>query len=136
MGKKGPKLYILSYIEGDRKIEINIGWNFKVKSLFLRLLSQNIAVLTPVVTSLTQNRVKKEPTSISCINSDRKINLNTKGKSEVKYSFLQPLSQNFEVLTALGDVINAKLAQKRVETRIPCINGDKKMKIKRGTSKS
>ena len=37
---------------------------------------------------------------------------NCKGKFEVKYSFLKPLSQNFEVLTPHGDVINPKMGQK------------------------
>ena len=51
----------ISCIKGDRKIKINILWNFKVRSLFLRSLSQNIAVLTPVVLSLTQSWIKKGP---------------------------------------------------------------------------
>ena len=51
----------ISCIERDRKIEINR--NFEVRSLFVRSLSQNIALLTPVVTSLTQNWVKKGPNS-------------------------------------------------------------------------
>ena len=38
----------------------------------------------------------------------------SKGQLEVKYSFLKPLSQNFEVLTRRGDVINPKLVQKIV----------------------
>ena len=37
---------------------------------------------------------------------------NSKGKIEVKYSFLKPLSQNFEVLTLCVDVINPKMYQK------------------------
>ena len=46
------------------------------------------------------------------------------------YSFMKPFSQNFEVLTQLGDVINPKLARKRAQIRISCANGDRKMKIK------
>ena len=46
-------------IKGDRKIEINIWWNFEVKNLFLRLVSQNTSILTLLVTSLNQNWVKK-----------------------------------------------------------------------------
>ena len=49
----------ISCIEGDRKIEMIIWWNFEGRSLFLRSFSQKIAGLTPVVTSLTQNWVKK-----------------------------------------------------------------------------
>ena len=42
----------ISCIKGYRKIKINIWWNLEVRSLFLRSLSQSIAVLTPVVTPL------------------------------------------------------------------------------------
>ena len=51
---------------------------------------------------------------------------------EVKYSFMKPLSQNFEVLTQsnLVNVINPKLARKRTQTRISCTNVDRKIKIK------
>ena len=37
---------------------------------------------------------------------------NSKGKFEVKYLFLKPLSQNFETLTTRGDVINPKMGLK------------------------
>ena len=49
---------------------------------------------------------------------------------EVNYLFMKLFSQNFEVLTQRGDVINSKLAPKRTQTRISGINGDRKMKIK------
>ena len=114
-----------------------------MRSLFLRSLFQNIAFLTPMVTSLTQ-------TCISCIDSDRKMKDNSKWKFEVKCLFLKPLSQNhpwwrhrpenasktfkskikryfevnysfmklfpqnFDVLTQCGEVINPKLAWKGV----------------------
>ena len=48
-------------IKRERKTEINIWWNFEVRSLLLRSLSQNTAVLTPVVMLLTQNWVKMGP---------------------------------------------------------------------------
>ena len=51
----------ISCIKRDRKTEINIWWNFEVRSLLLRSLSQNTAVLTPVVMLLTQNWVKMGP---------------------------------------------------------------------------
>ena len=51
----------VAYIEDDRKIGVNIWWNSDMGSLFLRSLSQNIAGLTPMVTSLTKNSVKKDP---------------------------------------------------------------------------
>ena len=56
-GKRAQRC--ISSIESDRKIKINIWQNFKVRYLFLRSLSQNIAILTALVTSLTQNWVKK-----------------------------------------------------------------------------
>ena len=50
-----------SYIEDDRKIGVHIWWNSEMGSLFLRSLSQNVAVLTSMVTSLTKKCVKKDP---------------------------------------------------------------------------
>ena len=43
---------------------------------------------------------------------------------------MKTFSQNFEILTQRGDIINPKLAQKRAQTRILCTNGVRKMKIK------
>ena len=37
---------------------------------------------------------------------------NGKKKFEMKYSFLKPLSENVEVLTPRGDVINPEMGQK------------------------
>ena len=51
----------ISCIKRERKTEINIWWNFEVRSLLLRSLSQNTAVLTPVVMLLIQNWVKMGP---------------------------------------------------------------------------
>ena len=50
-----------SFVEGDRKIKTNIWWNFEVTSLFLRSRSLKTAVFITVMTSLTQNWVKKGP---------------------------------------------------------------------------
>ena len=50
----------ISRIKRERKTESNIWWNF-LRSLLLRSLSQNTAVLTPVVMLLTKNWVKKGP---------------------------------------------------------------------------
>ena len=44
----------------------------------------------------------------------------------MNYSFMKTFSQNFEILTQRGDIINPKRAQ----TRILCTNGVRKMKIK------
>ena len=70
---------------------------------------------------------------ISFTNVDRKTKIKSKRRSfEMKYSFMKPLSQNFEVLTQsnLVNVINPKLARKRTQTRISCTNVDRKIKIK------
>ena len=40
------------------------------------------------------------------------MKVNSKEKSEVMHSFLKPLSQNFEVYTPRGDVINSNMGQK------------------------
>ena len=40
------------------------------------------------------------------------MKVNSKGKLEVKYSFLKPLSQNFLVLTPRGESSNEKLVKK------------------------
>ena len=55
---KLPELWQISCIT-PHQVEINTRRNFKVKGLFLRSFSQNIPNLTPVMTSLTQNWVKK-----------------------------------------------------------------------------
>ena len=55
---------------------------------------------------------KRAPTCISCTAGDNKMKVNSKGKFEVKYSSLKPLSQNFKVLASLGDVANPKMGKK------------------------
>ena len=67
---------------------------------------------------------------ISCTNVERKMKIKNKRYFDINYSFMKSFSQNFEVLTQRGDIINPKLARKRTQAQIPCINGDKKMKIK------
>ena len=58
------------------------------------------------------------------------MKIKSKKHFEVNYLFMKLFSQNFEVLTQHGDVINPKLARKRAQTCISCTNGDRKMKIK------
>ena len=58
------------------------------------------------------------------------MKIKSKRYFEVNYSFMKPFSQNFEVLTQRGDVINPKLARERAQTCISGTNGDGKMKIK------
>ena len=54
-------------------------------------------------------------TCISCTSGDREMEVNSKGKIKVRFSFLKALSQNFEVLPPppQSDVINPKLDQTR-----------------------
>ena len=73
---------------------------------------------------------KRAQTCTSCINGDRKMKVNSKEKLGGKYLFSKPLSQNFEVLSPRGDVINPKFARKKAQTLISCTNGERKMKIK------
>ena len=54
---------------------------------------------------------------------------NSKGKFEVKYSFLKPLSQNFEILTPRGDFIYPKMGLKGPNWNF-MYQFDRKMKIK------
>ena len=54
---------------------------------------------------------------------------NSKGKFEVKYLFLKPLSQNFEILTTYGDVINPEMGLKGPNWNF-MYQFDRKMKIK------
>ena len=84
-----------------------------------------------MVTSSTQKWIKKVPIVISCTFIDRKMNIKNKKYAEVKYPFIKLFSQYFEVLIQYGDVINPKLTRKRVQTRISCTYGGRKMKIKR-----
>ena len=57
------------------------------------------------------------------------MKVNSKGKFGVKYWFLKPLFQNFEVLTPRGDVVSPNMDGK-VQIGISCTNVDRKMKIK------
>ena len=50
------------------------------------------------------------------------MEVKSKRNFEMNYSFMKPFSQNFEVLTQLGDIIKPKLARKRAQTRISCTN--------------
>ena len=55
------------------------------------------------------------------------MKVNSKGKFEMEYSFLKPVSQNFEVLIQCGDVINPQLPRKRAQICISCVNDDRKI---------
>ena len=58
------------------------------------------------------------------------MKIKSKRYFEVNYSFMKPFSQNSEVLTQRGDVINPKFARERAQTCISGTNGDAKMKTK------
>ena len=74
--------------------------------MFVKPLSQNIEVLTPRGDVINPKMDQKFLICISCTNVDRKMKIKSKRYFEVNYSFVKPLSQNFEVLTQRGDVIN------------------------------
>ena len=57
------------------------------------------------------------------------MKVNSKRKFEMNYSFLKPLSQNYENLTPCGAVINPKMGQK-IKIDILCTNIDRMMKVK------
>ena len=97
-------------------MKINTWWNFKVRSLFLRSLSRNIAVLTPTVTSLTQNWVKKSQTSIRC-------------RYSIRFN-IRFWNQKFEVLAPPMVTSSTKKWVWKVQIGISCTNVDRKMKIK------
>ena len=102
-------------------------WGFCFWNDYLRILK----FWPLMVTSSTQKRIKKVQIDISCTFIDRKMNIKNKKYAEVKYPFIKLFSQYFEVLIQYGDVINPKLTRKRVQTRISCTYGGRKMKIKR-----
>ena len=43
------------------------------------------------------------------------MKINSKGKFEMKYLFLKPLSQNVEILVLIDDAINAKMGLKGLD---------------------
>ena len=66
---------------------------------FLKPLSQHFEVLTPPGDVINPKMDQNGPNIVSCINVDRKMKIKKKRHFEVKYSFMAPFSQNFEVLT-------------------------------------
>ena len=112
-----------------------------MRNLFFRSLSQIIAVLTPVVTSLRHICVKKSPNLYFMYHGDRKMGVNSKGKFEVNYSFFW--SRSLKILKFWITVVkcqpkhgskNSKLVfhVPKVDRKIGilCTNVDRKMKIK------
>ena len=66
---------------------------------FLKPLSQNFEVLTPRGDIINPKMDQNDPNIVSCINVGRKMKIKKKSYFELKYSFMAPFSQNFEVLT-------------------------------------
>ena len=81
------------------------------------------------MTSSTQKFDRKIQIGISCTNVDRKNKIKRERYCEVNYSFMKPFSQNFEVLTQQGDVINPKVARKKAQTCISFANGDTNLQM-------
>ena len=82
-------------------------------------------------TSSTQKWVKKVQIGISCTNVDRKMKIKSKKYFAVNYSFMKPFSQNLSFWLSMMTLSTQNWLEKRVQTRISCTNGDRKMKIKR-----
>ena len=97
----------------ERRKQANNKGTFEVKYSILKPLSPNLEVLTPHGDVINPKLGQKVLFGISCTNVDRKIKIKSKRYFAVNYLFMKPLSQNFEVLTQGGDVINPKLTQKR-----------------------
>ena len=65
-----------------------------------------------MVTLSTRRWVKKVQIEISYTDVNRKIKIKSRKYFEMIYSFMKPFSQNTEVLTERGDVIDSKWVQK------------------------
>ena len=100
---------------------INKG-KIEVKYSVLKLLSKFWSFDTPWWHHQPKSGSKSSNISISSINVDRKTKVKSKRNFEMNYLFMKPFSQNFEVLTQLGDIIKPKLAWKRAQTSISCTN--------------
>ena len=98
-------------------MKVNSKQKFEVKYSFLKPLSQNFEVFL-WQRHQPKNGVKKVQIGISCTNVDRKTKIKSRRYFEVNYSSMKLSSQNFEVLTQHGDIINPKLALKRAQTPI------------------
>ena len=100
--------------------------------MFLRSLSQNIAVLTAVVTSLTQNWVKKSSNLYFMYQWWQKMKINSKETFEVKYFW----NCYIKILKFWLPVVRSSTQKwvKKVQIDISCSNVDRKMKIKRRSS--
>ena len=99
-------------------MKFNSKGEFEVKYQFLKPLSPNFEVLTPLVGVINPKMGQKVPVGISITNVYRNLKIKGKRYFEVNHSFVKASSQNFEILTQYGDVINPKLAQKREQTQI------------------
>ena len=115
-GKKWHKI-VFSCTNGDKKMKVNSKGKFEAKYSL------------PVVTSSTQKWVKKVQIDISC------TNFTERGKSKVKGTsrWIIPLwNRSHKMLQFWLNLVTSStqnLLTKRVQTRISCTNGDRKMKI-------
>ena len=121
---------VISCTNGDRKMKFNSKGEFEMKYSFLKPCSRNVEVITPLVGVINPQMGQKVPIGISITNVYRKSKIKGKRYIKVHYSFMKASSQNFEILTQHGDVINPKLAQKREQTQISFTNGHRKSKVK------
>ena len=120
----------ISCTAGDREIEINISWNFEARSMFLKSLFQNIAVLTSMVTSLIQKLNQKGPRLVF-----RVPVVIIRWKSIVKENLRLSIrfwNHYLKILKFWLPLVTSPTRKwvKKVEIGISCTCVDKKMKIK------
>ena len=84
-----------SCVNIDRKMKIKSKRYFEVKYLFMKAFFRNFEVLTlhGDIINPTLARIRSQ-THISCTNGHRKMKINRKRKSEVRYSFKKLFSWN------------------------------------------
>ena len=100
---------------------------------FMRSLSQNTAILTPLVMSSTQKWVTKLQVGISYTSFDRKIKMKIKRYFSCGKSFIYIIVlSTFSSFDSMWWCHSPKIGWKRTKTRISCTNGDRKMEIKCG----
>ena len=102
---------------------------FKRSDPIFWLKLQNSGIFVSSVTSLSPNWEQKAQSCISCIEADRKIEINIWWNFEVMSLFLRSFLQNITVLTPVADAFKPKIGSKRTQICISCANDDRKMKV-------
>ena len=100
---------------------------FKVWSLFVRSLSQNIASFDSSGDVIHSKLGQKNPNL--CTNGDRKMTIKSKRRFQVKCLFMKLFSRNLEIQVPYCDFVISKLGQ-RDSICISCTTGGKNIKIR------